>query len=173
VEIQFNPFFSKIIFVLLTKITFTYSELEDRILMSAMAMEGKTVAFWLTQRLCSRLVRALTAHLQRSVSRSALVEMGLQLSCQQREAEWQHKPSEPVINRIESLLVLPEKVVLSCSSQSAILLFPFDDGSEAQLRLNLQELRQLLAIVYRLYQHAGWPKEVWPEWINSAEPGMN
>ena len=96
---------------LLTKVTFRYNEVEDRILMSALLQSGEPVAFWLTQRLCGRIIPALTAHLERSVPRSSLiVDKGLLLSCQQREAEWQHKHSEPVRTTGMSPLGLPEKV---------------------------------------------------------------
>jgi len=159
--------------IILTKVTFMYSEVEDRILMSAMPKGEPPVAFWLTQRLCRRLVLAITDYLERSASSSALVDIGLHLSCQQRDAEWQHQPSEPVSNRIGSLLVLPEKVVLSCSAQSALLLFPLADGQEAQLQMNMQELRQWLAIVYRQFQKASWTKEFWPEWFTKSELGRN
>ena len=157
----------------LTKVTCMYSEVEDRIRMSAMLKEGEPVVFWLTRRLSCMLVRALTGHLERSVSRSALVDMGLLLSCQQRDAEWQHEPSEPVSFRDDSLRILPERVDLSCSAESAVLLFPLGNGEEAQLQMSSQELRQWLAIVYRQFKHAGWSMEVWPEWFSHAEPGRN
>jgi hypothetical protein len=149
--------------VLLTKVTCTYSELEDRIRMSAMLKEGEPVVFWLTQRLSCRIVRALTAHLEKSLSQSALVDMGLLLSCQQRDAEWQHEPSEPVPFKEETLRILPEKVDLSCSPESAALL----------LHMNFKEMRQWLAIVHRQFKNAGWPMGVWPVWFTQAELGRN
>ncbi len=159
--------------VLLTKVTCTYSELEDRIRMSAMLKEGEPVVFWLTQRLSCRIVRALTAHLEKSLSQSALVDMGLLLSCQQRDAEWQHEPSEPVPFKEETLRILPEKVDLSCSPESAALLFPIGEGEDAQLHMNFKEMRQWLAIVHRQFKNAGWPMGVWPAWFTQAEPGRN
>ena len=159
--------------MLLTKVTCTYSEIEDRIRMSAMLQEGEPVVFWLTHRLASRMVAALTLHLERSVSRSSLVDMGLLLACQQCEAEWQHEPSEPVSYKPESLRILPEKVALNCSAENAALLFPLGDGRQAQMRMNLLELRQWLAIMHRQYKKAGWPMEVWPEWFTLAESGRN
>jgi len=141
--------------------------------MSAMVREGEPVVFWLTLRLSCLLVRVLTGHLEKTVSRSALVDMGLLLSCQQRDAEWQHEPSEPVRYREDSLLVLPNQIDLSCSAQGAALLFPLGDGKKAQLQMSLLELRQWLAIVYRQFKMAGWPLEVWPEWFAQAESGRN
>ena len=155
----------------LSKVTVTYSEVEDRICMSALAKEGDPVVFWLTYRLCSRLISALTGHLERSVSRSALVDMGLLLACQQRDAEWQHEPSEPVSFRPGSLVVLPERVDLACSAESVTLLFPCGYGEMSKLQMSMLELRQWLAIVHRQFQHAGWPMQVWPEWFTQTEPG--
>ena len=157
----------------LTKVTCRYSAFEDRICMSAMLKEGEPVVFWLTQRLSFMLVRALTGYVERSVSRSALVDMGLLLSCQQRDAEWKHEASEPVRYRAGSLRILPERVDISCSPESAALLFPLGDDEVAELQMSMQELRQWLAIVYRQFKHAGWPMGVWPEWFAQAEPGRN
>ena len=159
--------------VLLTKVTCMYSEVEDRIRMSAMVKEGEPVVFWLTRRLSCLLVQALTGYLERSVSPSALVDTGLLLSCRQRDAEWRHEPSVPVSCRDDSLGILPERVDLSCSAESAVLLFPLGNGEEAQLQMSLQELRQWLAIVYRQFNHAGWSMDVWPEWFLQSEPGRN
>ena len=159
--------------MLLTKVTCTYSEVEDRIRMSAMLKDGEPVVFWLTQRLSCMLVRALTGHLERSVTQSALVDMGLLLSCQQRGAEWQLEPSEPVNYTAGSLRILPERVDMSCSPKGAALLFPIGDGKEAQLHMSLHELRQWLGIVYRQFNTAGWSRDVWPEWFTQSEPGRN
>ena len=112
------------VLVELSKVTVTYSEVEDRICMSALVKKGDTVVFWLTYRLCSRLISALTGHLERTVSRSALVDMGLLLACRQRDAEWQHEPSEPVSFSAGSMVFLPERVDLSCSAESVTCCFP-------------------------------------------------
>ena len=159
--------------VFLHKVTCAYSEAEDRLCMSAITKGGERIVFWLTLRFCCRLIRALTDHLERSVSRSALVETGLSLSCQQRDAEWQHEPSEPVSYNEGAIRVLPEKVALSCSTEGVLLVFPLRAGEDAQLPLSLQELRQWLAIVYRQFKKASWPMDVWPDWFTWTESGKN
>jgi len=159
--------------VQLTKVTCIYSEIEDRIRMSAIMKEGEPVVFWLTQRLCCRLVPTLTAHLEQSVLRSTLLDTGLLLSCQQRDAEWHHKPSEPVNYREASLLILPEKVDLSFSAESVGVSLPLNNEEDALMKMSLQELRQWLAIVYRQFQNACWPMDVWPDWFTLAESGRN
>ena len=141
--------------------------------MSATLKEGEPVLFLLTHRLATRLVSVLIAHLERSVSQTTLVDIGLLLSCQQRNAEWQHEPSEPVNYSSGSHRFLPDKVDLICSAESAALLFPLGDGQQAQLQMSLLELRQWLAIMHRQYKKAGWPMEVWPEWFTLAESGRN
>ena len=141
--------------------------------MSAMLKEGEPVVFLLTCRLASRLIGALTAHLEQTVSRSALVDMGLLLSCRQRNAEWQHEPSAPVYSTQNSLRILPDKVNLACSSQCVVLLFPLVDGQQVELQMSLLELRQWLAIMHRQFKKANWPMEVWPEWFTLAESGRN
>ncbi len=141
--------------------------------MSAEFDGGSPVVFWLTLRLSVRLVKELASHLERQVSQSALVDTGLLLSCQQRDAEWQHEPAAPVMSSSASLWVLPEKVGLACSTQHAALLFQLGDGREAQLQMSLQELRQWLAIMYRQFQYAGWPMAVWPAWFLNPVYGKN
>ena len=157
----------------LRKVTCIYSEVEDRIRMSALTQEGEPVVFWLTLRLCSRLVRALCVHLEHSVSNSKLVDVGLLLSCQQRDAEWQHEPSEPVSYSVGVRSALPEKVALSCSKEGAALLFSNVNFEDAQLQMSSLELRQWLAILYRQFKTADWPMSVWPEWFMLAESGRN
>ena len=159
--------------VLLTKVTCSYSGVEDRIRMSALQKDGEPVLFWLTQRLSCQLVHALTSYLERSVSQSSMVDPGLLLSCKQRDAEWKHEPSEPVSYSEASNWILPEKVDMSFSDGHAVLVFPFGDGKGAQLRMSLQELRQWLGIMYRQFKHAGWSMEIWPGWFMYAEPGRN
>ena len=157
----------------LTKVTCFYSAFEDRICMSAMLNEGEPVVFWLTQRLSCLLVRALTGHLERSLSQTELIDLGLLLSCRQRDAEWQQESSEPVNIKAASFQILPEKVDMSCSDDSAALLFPMGNGEDAMLQMSLQELRQWLAIMHRQFKSAGWPMGVWPGWFSLAEPGRN
>ena len=141
--------------------------------MSAMVKGGAPVVFWLTLRFCCRLIRALTGYLERSVSQPGLVDMGWLLSCQQRDAEWQQEPSEPVDLCAGASLVLLYRVDLSFSAERVALLFTLAGGDEALLQMSLLELRQWLAIVYRQFQRAGWPLEVWPEWFTLVESGRN
>ena len=82
-------------------------------------------------------------------------------------------PSAPVRYNAGSLRVLPETVDLSCSTEGASLLFPLGDGQNAQLQMNLPELRQWLSIVHRQFITAGWPADVWPEWFTHVETGRN
>jgi len=159
--------------VLLTKVTCSYCGVEDRVRMSALLKEGEPVVFWLTQRLSGQLVHALTGYLERSVSRSSLVDSGLLLSCKQRDAEWRHEPSDPVSYNAASHWILPDKVDMSFSDGHALLVFPFGDGKGAELKMSLQELRQWLGIMYRQFKHAGWSMEVWPGWFTNAQPGKN
>jgi len=159
--------------VLLKKVTYRYIEVEDRILMLAELDGGEPVVFWLTLRLSVRLVRELLSHLERMVPRSGLVDTGLMLACKQRDAEWRHEASEPVLYSPSLFKLLPEKVGLAYSAQHAALMFQLGDGQVTQLHMRLMELRQWLAIMYRQFQRAGWPMEVWPEWFTLSEGCRN
>ena len=69
------------------------------------------------------------------------------------------------------MVVLPERVDLSCSAESVTLLFPVGDGEARKLQMSMLELRQWLSIVHRQFEHAGWSMQVWPEWFTKTEPG--
>ncbi|NTV06402.1 MAG: hypothetical protein HGA59_07855 [Chlorobiaceae bacterium] len=73
---------------MLKKVTLQYIEIEDRIRMSADLDGEEPAVFWLTQRLCVRLVKKLSRHLEHSAPQSLLVDKGLMLSVQQHEAGW-------------------------------------------------------------------------------------
>ncbi len=160
--------------VKLKKVTLQYIEIEDRIRMLADLDGEERAVFWLTQRLCRRLVPKLVHHLEHSAPDSHLVDKGLMLSVQQHDAGWQQKFSEPVRSTGLSRSVLPEKVDLFCPAGGAAIVFPLDDGGEpARLQMTMLELRQWMAVIYRQFQVAGWPMEVWPQWFALSEPGQN
>ncbi|NTV17279.1 MAG: hypothetical protein HGB09_07540 [Chlorobiaceae bacterium] len=158
---------------MLKKVTLQYIEIEDRIRMSADLDGEEPAVFWLTQRLCVRLVKKLSRHLEHSAPQSLLVDKGLMLSVQQHEAGWRQKYSEPVRIGGLSRSVLPEKVDLICPAGGAAIIFPLYEGEPARLQMNMLELRQWLAVVYRQFKIAGWPMDAWPQWFNLAEPGHN
>jgi len=97
----------------------------------------------------------------------------LLLSCQQRDAEWQLEPSEPVNLSAVALRILPDKVDLSFSAEGSALLFPLGNGESALLQMSMVELRQWLAIMYRQFKNAGWPMDVWPGWFTRHGLGRN
>jgi hypothetical protein len=162
------------IMVMLKKVTLQYIEIEDRIRMLADLDGEEPAVFWLTQRLCRRLVPKLVRHLEHSAQASLLVDKGLMLSVQQHDAGWQQKVSEPVKIGALSRSVLPEKVNLVCPSGGASIIFPLEvGGKSARLQMTMLELRQWMGVVYRQFQVAGWPMEVWPDWFALTEPGKN
>ncbi len=159
--------------VKLKKVTLQYVEVEDRIRMSAESDGEEPVVFWLTQRLCGRLVKRLALHLEKSAPQSILLDKGLALTFQQHDAEWRQQPTEPVRIRSISRSVLPERVDLNFPVGGASINFPLYDGESARLEMNMVELRQWMGVVYRQFQAAGWPMDVWPRWFTLADSGRN
>ena len=82
-----------------------------------------------------------------------------------------HIAAGPRLFSTGSMVVLPDRVDLSCSAESVALLFPCGEGETRKLQMSMLELRQWLAIVHRQFQHAGWPMKVWPEWFTQTYPG--
>lgn len=159
--------------VVLNKVTQLYVPHEDRICMTAEAHDGRSVVYWLTQRICRQLVPLLCGHVDRITPDKRVVSRDMQLTCMQRQAEWRFQPSEPVQVPDGTTMVLPLKIDYAFTGDVATLSFPVVGDDRADLSLTAQELRQWLAIMYRLFSQAGWPTDVWPSWFTAAGEGRN
>lgn len=159
--------------VVLEKVTLDYSEPEDRLKMSAqVAQGGEPMVFWLTQRFCRRLAQALCKHCERDGVEQSLLGQELQQACRQREAEWEHKASEPVMAVAASEATLLETVDLSFAPEQVRLQIPLAEGA-AVLPLSIKELRQWLSILYRMFKRAEWPMDCWPAWLRNEGGAWN
>ncbi len=157
----------------LKKVTLLYVPNEDRICMTA-EPDGRTpVIFWLTLRVCQQLVPVLCGHLERSTPDRPVIGREMQLSCTQRDAEWRYESPEPVERAEAALMYLPSRIDYAFSGDLTGLSLPVGEEETADLRLTMQELRQLMAIMYRLFLQAGWPTDAWPSWFTVDEPGQN
>ena len=159
--------------IILKKATLCYVPGEDRVCMTAESDGSKQVLFWLTQRMSRRLVPVLCKHLERKTPKRSVISRDMQLSVFQREAEWQYESIEPVTTHEPPAMYLPGSIDYAFSGEITGLTFPVGNDEKAEFRMTLQELRQFLAIVYKLFVHAGWSTDVWPTWFTGGDQRKN
>lgn len=156
----------------LKKVTLRYIPVEDRMRMDAMVAEEKEVfTFWLTQRLCRELVTALVKHLSSAglaKSGATPADIAAVQGYYQQQAKSAKKKTAPVpVATPRSHLV--DRVQLRTSAKAIQIVFPVGDGGQAILPFVSHEARQWLEILYRQYRVAGWPLDMWPQWIRDEK----
>lgn len=153
----------------LQRITTEYVDAEDRIrLAGEVGGSADAQVLWLTQRLMQRLLPHLLGWLEQQVSAapvSADQHQALQGFVQQA-AKAELQPQAPVQASERSKQWLVTAVDIASSAQRITLTFKGLEP-DAQVRLTLadQPLRQWLAIVHERYRQAGWPLDLWPQWM--------
>jgi len=163
----------------LKRLTTEYIDTEDRIRLSGEISPDRPVVVWLTQRLMYRLVPVLLNWLQSQVDKSPVltqpsvaaqpgkegVKDFLHQAAQQ-SARSSVKPQPPVRAAVDSPAWLA----------TAVDVTPLPNGVRLKLRgavetegvvviMPAHGLRQWLGIMQEATRRAGWPQEVWPEWL--------
>ena len=154
------------------KISLFYLPAEDRLALDIEDSEGGGVRLWLTQRLCKALVRALTPMLQKVVSLKLPPEAGDTAQSWEQAAAMADFGKTPGVRlQAGSLSGLVTAVHISPPGEQMTLTFDFGHGESRVVSLAVPALRQTLAVMHRLHVEAGWPLEVWPDWI--ADPAAH
>lgn len=160
-------------------VTLRYDQKEDRIAMAARTEQEEQTLFWLTSRMCRRIVPPLVKSLEKAEEdQQQLIDPDLAMACRQNAAEWQHKEQQPNEVPVElegnEHTVLLEEIQMKQVPSGLILLFPLAQNKKATLKFTPGELRQWLGILYKQFAAAGWTMEVWPKWFTSRKAsGMN
>lgn len=172
----------------LERITTRYSAEQDRIRLAGELPGGEPVVLWLTQRLLRRLLPSLLAWLEEqggtpnvdaetgAGTARALYSEALQGFAQQA-ARAQLEPQAPVRVPEGSPACLVQSVDVGRQPGGLYLAFRDTQRAVAAMALQPQPLRQWLNILYDAWRQAGWPLEVWPDWLhesapdNAAQPG--
>ena len=153
------------------KISLLYVPAEDRMALDIEDSEGGGVRLWLTQRLCKALVSALVPMLQEVVTLKLPPEAGdAAQSWDQAAAMAEFGKTPGVRLQPDSVSGLVTAVHISPPGDQMSLTFDFGDGASRVVGLAIPALRQALAVMHRLHVQAGWPLEVWPDWI--ADPAV-
>jgi hypothetical protein len=155
--------------IVLTKVSLTYSPIEDRIRMSGQVSESGAIVFWLTLRICQKLVGTVGDFVEKAATIPSGSDKELVLSFQQSAAMVRTAPSEPVVPTEDAKVTLVEKIDVAFRKEQVLLSFFIPDGGVAQFSLSVQHARQWLGILRNQYRLAGWPMDAWPGWIAGAE----
>ena len=149
----------------LQKFTTEYIATEDRIRLSGQVEGEAPLVIWLTQRLLLRLIPVLTEWLDQKSPQGMSGE--IMHSFAQQAARTSLPPQEPVVAKETGAFWLASSVDIARSEQSVKLTFRDSEDRSTALTLNGTQLRQWLSILHDLYVKAAWPKDIWPEWMQT------
>lgn len=158
----------------LERVTTEYDAAEDRIRLSATTSAGETVTLWLTQRMMSQIIAHLITWLEDSEpqpqakkAQPAQVQPAVQSFAQQTATATQ-RSTPPVQAAPQSRAWLVKEMNIRRRKDVVGLLFGRPGGGVEQFILDRTYLRQWLNILYRKWQTAAWPMQIWPDWIRQA-----
>ena len=160
---------------ILQRITTEYIESEDRIRLTAITDAEETLILWTTQRLLIRLVAHFLGWLEKEapeVARSSAIGTGaksaLQGMAQQSAVANLHNQPAVTANS-ESAALLVKEIDIKIGEETVLLVFKCDDGQKAELSFTVQQLRQWLGMINRLWRLAEWPVSIWPDWMDDNQ----
>jgi hypothetical protein len=159
----------------LARVTSEFIEAEDRYKITGVCEDGETLIFWLTQRLLIRLITHCLVFLD---SKSDEITQNSNINDQpksnlrgfaQQQAEEELPVEDPVVAKHNSRSYLIEEIDLQFGDNGLLLVFKEGMTKQAGLALNIQQLRQWLAIIHNVWQIAEWPMSIWPDWISTSD----
>ena len=158
--------------ITLQRITSEYIESEDRIRLTAISDAEKTLILWITQRLLIRLIAHFLGWLEKEapeVARSSAIgnetKSALQGMAQQSAAAKLPEQSAVTANS-DSAALLVKEIDIKMSEEVVLLVFKCDEAWKAELSFTVQQLRQWLGMIHRLWRLAEWPVSIWPDWMD-------
>jgi len=153
------------------KFSLSYDAAEDRLAWDAEDKQGGTTRLWLTQRLCRAMVTAIVPMIKPAAQEVARGHEATMQSWQQAAAVADLGKVSPVRTQAQTLTGLVREVNINPSANGLILTFQFGAEQPCVIGLNVVQLRQTLAVIYRLNVSAGWQLDIWPAWIAEPEAG--
>ena len=170
----------------LQKFTTEFIPEEDRLRLSGEVEGGQQVVLWLTQRLLRRLVPHLCAWLEKQpvpgVSGARVPAMAVEreqvhhIAQQAAQGALQAQKQAPVQAPPDAFNGLVQIVKLETVDARLHLVLRVEQerAQEFSVAFAPTGLRQWLGIVYRHYESAQWPLEIWPQWMAlRATPGQD
>jgi hypothetical protein len=158
------------------RFTTEYHASEDRIRLSIAFNDGSVQLLWLTRRLLDRLIERLLAEIGSSSLPGGTARSPSMANVQQRfnqhAATTAMKPQKPVRVDTSTQNDRPAALVTSIDLRGRrrvlILDFRSEEAVLATIPFAKEALRQWLAVLHKRYEDAGWPGDLWPDWIKGT-----
>lgn len=158
----------------LIRLTTEYSIEEDRLCLRGEDETGRKVVIWLTARMLRVLTPRLTAWLERQTANQPLADVRQTMA--QEAAVAGHAAQPPVTAALDGNAFLARSIDIATADDAMRLVFKAGDGTAettetiraAEIPFLAEELRQWLAIVMAASDTAGWPADIWPDWMREA-----
>ena len=160
----------------LKKVTAEFIETEDRIRLSALTADDKTLALWLTQRLLSRLITHLANWLEKKPA-----DLSKALDSESNPQPEPHGPvkksdSAPLPDQTsvktkksdESILIT--EVDVKFGDNGIALILKSEKETNTEISFTLSEARQWVSMLHSLWHKAEWPSSLIPQWIGDNSP---
>jgi hypothetical protein len=152
------------------KFSLVYDPREDRIAFDGETSDGGTARLWLTQRLCKGLVDTLPPMLETKAQQALPREHKAAVqSFEQAAAVADFGKLPGVKPRPEAQTGLVGAVHMRAQETHVDLVFEFGNGQRLTLVASRPAVRQMLFVMWRLHQLAGWPPAAWPAWIANPQ----
>lgn len=162
----------------LGRVTTVYVDVEDRFRLSGEAQDGQVLVLWLTRRLLCRLVPHLVQWLDKRAplqasSPSVAVAAQVMHGFAQQSAVARLSSQAPVETTKAGQDWLVQKVDVATLEEAVCLTFrpPAEGAEKASVTMEATHLRQWLGIVHGQWLQAGWPPDVWPQWMLETVAG--
>lgn len=164
----------------LGRVTTVYVDVEDRFRLGGEAQGGQVLVLWLTQRLLCRLVPHLVQWLDKRAplqagSRPVAAAAQVMHVFAQQSAVARLSPQAPVETTAAGQDWLVQKVDVATAEETVCLTFrsPGEGAEKASVTMDATHLRQWLGIVHAQWRRAGWPPDVWPQWMLEPSAGLS
>jgi hypothetical protein len=139
---------------------------EDRLRLACTLKTGETDVFWLTRRLANALVKNLVEWVDKSIEQDRFRELAHEMAQRSAVAK---QPKAPGTKIPETQGWLVDSVGFKTNGKVLVLTFrEKDDGRQAFIRFDAEHLRRWLKVLHAQYKRAGWPADVWPDWISET-----
>ena len=161
--------------ITLQRITSEYIKSEDRIRLTAISEAEETIILWITQRLLIRLIAHFLGWLEKEapeVARSSAIDNEAKSALQemaQQSAVANLQNQSAVTANSDSAALLVKEIDIKMSEEVVLLVFKCDEAWKAELSFTVQQLRQWLGMIHRLWRLAEWPVSIWPDWMDDNQ----
>ena len=148
--------------------TFTarYDPIEDRIRLDAVDAQGCKQAIFLTRRLLDRVIQVLVSHLEGKTPEGVPADLAQGLSqSRARQARQTGEAAPAIAADAETPIWLCRTMHFQKVDHGLNVIFTDDTQVDAVMPMVEANLRAVLDIFLDLYSKAGWPTELFPEWI--------